>query len=170
VKSTTAIRPGTGVPRLQELGFIEQAMRVAGAGGTYDQIRLHLISWMESRRDGPAASGRYMGVRRKPGIGGRQETRFMDNASQALAELMRLGWLERTTLPSTAGALAAYRGRRFAITAAGRGWLEQLAEDHEAALETLFSALWEVHPQLADYYRLLQAKRVVIPTLNRRWS
>jgi len=163
---TEAQPVGVGIPRLQEIGFLEQTMRLVAAGQTYDEIRLGLIGWMEALREGPASSGRYMGVRRKAGAGGRQETRFMDNATEALAELMRLGWVERTTLPTTSQALAVYRNRRFASTASGDTWLEELNANQLAGRDRLLSALWPVHPQLRGYYTLLASRPITIPTLN----
>ena len=136
---------GIGVPRLQELGFLEQALRVCAAGGTYAQTRQQLLSWTEARREGPASSGATWG-RRKPGVGGRQEPRFMDNATESLSELMRLGLLERSPLPTTAGALAAYRSRRYAPTDVGREWLAQLKDDPEAASEWLLTGMWRIPP------------------------
>lgn len=160
------VSQGTGVPRLQEVGFLEQAMRCCAAGGSYDDVRKRLIGWMEQRREGPASSGRYMGVRRKPGVGGRKETRFMDNATDALAELMRLGLLERSPLPTTANALPTYRSKRFAVTEQGGAWVEQLGADPAEAMNRLLSGMWQVHPQLAAYYRLLAENKILIPTLN----
>jgi len=157
---------GVGIPRLQELGFLDQTLRLANAGASYDEIRRGLIGWMEARRDGPAASGRHMGVRRKPGVGGHAETRFMDNASEALAELMRLGWVERTTLPTTAKALPTYRSRRFAVTAAGRDRVALLETDPAATVDALLAAMWPLHPQLSGYYGLLASRGIVVPTLN----
>jgi hypothetical protein len=162
----TTTDPGVGVPRLQEISFLEQTMRSVGASQTYDEIRLGLIGWMETLREGPAASGRYMGVRRKAGAGGRQETRFMDNATEALAELMRLGWVERTPLPTTPQALVAYRNRRFALTSSGESWLEELTARPLSARDRLLAALWPVHPQLRAYFTLLASRPITIPTLR----
>lgn len=161
-----AVQIGIGIPRLQELGSLDYTLQLAAAGKSYDEIRIGLISWMEARRDGPAASGRYMGVRRKPGVGGHAETRFMDNASEALAELMRLGWIEKTTLPTTAKALPTYRARRFAVTSAGQERIALVEADPGAAIDALLAAMWPLHPQMSGYYGRLAERGIVIPTLN----
>jgi hypothetical protein len=164
--SNTPSAQSVGVPRLQELHFLREALKLVGAGATYEDIRVGLIAWMEARREGAAASGRFMGIRRKPGVGGRHDTRFVDNTSESLAELMRVGWIERATLPTTAGALPGYRARRFALTSGGEDWLAQLRADPEMAIDALLDAVWRVHPQLRGYYGLLGERGVVIPAMN----
>jgi hypothetical protein len=81
---------------------------------------------------------------------------YVDNATGALAELMRVGLVERTPLPSTAKAAKSYAKTQFLLTDTGIEWMELLQETGEpAALDALLKRLWTIHPQLAGYVRLL---------------
>jgi hypothetical protein len=95
-------------------------------------------------------------------------TRYASNATEALAELMRLGMVEKVALPSTRNALVAYRGRRFSLTAKGNEWSDLLAHSVAKAYDELLKALWRRHSQFAGYVELLSRGTFVIATAN--WS
>lgn len=161
----TAVK-GQGIPRLQELRFLLVAAVHVGRGATYDQVRLALIRAMAERSSETTPSGNSAARRGgddKPG-------HYVDNATAALGELMRLGLVERAALPSTAKAARSYVDARFLLTEAGVEWLELLeAKGEAAALDALLKRLWSAHPQLADYLRLLSTTDVfLVPTLT--WS
>lgn len=157
---------GTGIPRLQELSFLTQAMHEAVAGATFDEIRRSLVEHMTEMRRQQAPTGNHAAFRlavHNPG-------RYVDNTTAALGELMKLGFLDKEALPSTATAAAAYQRRTFVPTAVGRAWAEQNAggpADRAAGFDTLLRELWRLHPQLSGYLRLLAAGSFVLPTA--RW-
>jgi hypothetical protein len=159
-------RTGHGIPRLQELRFLLTAARVVARGGTYENVRLALIRTM-AERDAEATPSGNSATRRveleRPG-------RYVDNATGALAELMRAELLERAPLPSTAKAAKTYAKTQFLLTDAGVQWIELLEDSGEAAaLDALLSRLWKVHPQLADYMRFLATVDTFsVPNLS--WS
>jgi hypothetical protein len=158
---------GSGIPRLQELSFLTVAMREAAVGATFDEIRRSLIEHMTDLRQQQAPTGNHAAFRLAVHYPGR----YVDNTTAALGELMKLGFLEREALPSTAAAAAAYQRRTFVPTVAGRVWAEQNAggsADRTAGFDLLLRELWRLHPQLSGYLRLLAAGPLVLPTA--RWS
>lgn len=163
---TTATSGGQGIPRLQELGFVLRAGKDVAHGGTFEQIRRGLIDEIsgrtrEKRPGGNSALHRI--AEEKPGL-------YVNNASEALVELMRAGFVERAPVPSSLKAAGAYRRTQFLLTDEGVAWVELLETEGEpAALDVLLKRLWTIHPQLAGYIRLLSAgATLVIPTLT--WS
>lgn len=157
--------PGTGIPRLQELSFLSQAMLAVHAGGTFEDVRRRLIEHMTKLRQAEAPAGNHAAFR----LAVHNETRYVDNATAALGELMKLGFLEKAALPSTGAAAAAYRQRTFEPTPSGRAWAELMSgEERAKGYDTLLRELWRIHPQFSGYLRLLAAKPMVLPTA--RWS
>jgi hypothetical protein len=145
------VKSGQGIPRLQELRFLLSAAQEAAHGGTYEDIRRGLIKTMADRAQEATPSGNSAARRfdDRPG-------HYVDNATGALGELMRIGLIERSPLPSTAKAARFYAKTRFLLTEAGVEWMELLRDAGEpAALDALLKRLWAVHPQMAAYVRLL---------------
>src|SRR5437016_13846480 len=113
---------GSGIPRLQELSFLEVTAKHVASDDTFDEIRRALIDHMASLRDENAQTGNiaiYRLARHEP-------YRYYTNAAEALAELMRLGMVEKNTLPSSVSAVPFYEKRRFALTPKGADWVAKL--------------------------------------------
>jgi len=165
VKEMSPVKRGdSGIPRLQELTFLQKALEAVVGGGTFEDVRTRLIDHMASRRQGDfeldAAEFRRLA---------RSDlARYASNATEALAELMRLGMVERVSLPSTRKALIAYRGRRFTATSKGVEWHDLLAASITTAYDDLLKVLWRQHSQFAGYLLLLSRGALVVPTAN--WS
>ena len=153
---------GAGIPRLQELEFIEVALQGVVAGQTYDEIRRALFDHMAYKRRQDAPSGNHAGT------GAMQDpaTRYVHNATEALSEGMRLGFIERSALPSSKRAAHSYREHTFRATPSGEAWARQVAEDAPTAYTDLLERLWALHPQLAGYLRALRRGPLVIPIAN----
>jgi hypothetical protein len=159
-------RPSS-IPRLQEVAFLTDAMLAAVEGQTFDQIRLTLVDKMELRRSATELTGNHAGVRRRGADD--DEFGYLHNATEALAELMRLGYLDKQPLPSSRTTLEAHRGRTFEVTESGIAWADTLRAGRLAeGYDELFGKLWRQHPQLADFLRILQAESFVVPTAQ--WS
>lgn len=153
---------GAGIPRLQELEFIEVALQGVVAGQTYDEIRRGLFDHMAYKRRRDAPSGNHAGTRHAQD----PATRYVHNATEALSEGMRLGFIERAMLPSSKRAAANYRNQTFKATPRGEAWARQAADDMPAAYGELLEWLWALHPQLAGYLRALGRGPLVIPIAN----
>lgn len=152
----------SGIPRLQDVHFLEIAAQRVGADSTYDQVRRALIEYMAAERERTQPSGNHAALR----MARHDPQRYMNNATDALAELMRLGYVEQASLPTTRNAVAAYASHTFALTDEGRDWVELLAAEHRLALDELLMRLWTVHPQLVGYLRLLRNGLFVVPVAN----
>jgi hypothetical protein len=134
-------------------------------GRSYDDIRTSLIAHMTYiRRDSDA--GNHAGRRPQPPAAA--EGKYFHNTNECLTELMRLGFVERATLPGSRKALDSYRGSVFSATADGRAWVEEVTDNVASAYDMLAARLWRIHPQFAGYVRMLQRGKVVIPTA--RWQ
>lgn len=161
-------RPGSGIPRLQELSFLSEAMLEVHGGGTFEDVRRRLIEHMTEKRQHDAPTGNHAAFR----LAVYNPTRYVDNTTAALGELMKLGFLEKTALPSSGNAAAAYQRRTFDPTGTGLSWAELMggrpASDRAAGLDMLLRELWRIHPQFSGYLRLLATSPVVLPTA--RWS
>lgn len=158
---------GVGIPRLQELSFLTVAMHKADAGAGFDEIRRGLIEHMTELRRQQAPTGNHAAFR----LAVHNPNRYVDNTTAALGELMKLGFLEKEALPSSAAAATAYQQRTFTPTVAGRAWAQQTVggrAERVAAFDVLLRELWRLHPQLSGYLRLLADAPFVLPTA--RWS
>jgi hypothetical protein len=151
-----------GVPRLQEIEFLAVAAEKVDADGNYDQIRRALIEHMAADREKTQPSGNHAALR----LARHDEHRYMSNATDALAELMRLGFVQQAQLPTTRKAAPIYAPRTFQLTPDGRAWVDQLRADRRGAYDELFRMLWVTHPQLAGFLRLLRAGIFTVPTAN----
>jgi hypothetical protein len=147
---------------LQEVEFLAIAAEQVGARSTYDQVRRALIDYMAGERERTQPSGNHAALR----LARHDEHRYMNNATDALAELMRLGFVEQAQLPTTRKAVPIYAPRTFQMTAEGRAWLDRLRDDRRAAYDDLLGELWDIHPQLAGYLRLLQHGTFTVPVAN----
>ena len=153
-----------GIPRLQEIEFLIIAAEQVDGGATYDQVRRALIEYMAAERERTQPSGNHTALR----LARHDEHRYMNNTTDALAELMRLGYVEQAQLPATRKAAAIYTPRTFGMTPEGRAWLDRLRSDRRAAYDELLRELWDTHPQLSGYLRLLQRGTFTVPVAN--WS
>src|SRR5438128_11328493 len=111
--------PATGIPRLQEIEFLQVAATRVAEGRTYDEVRKALIDHMAAERERMAPTGNHAAFR----LARHDPQRYMRNATEALGELMRLGMIERAQLPTTRKVAPLYRNRRFELTRAGAVWV-----------------------------------------------
>lgn len=152
------------VPRLQELEFLALTAQRVSEGATYDQIRRALIEYMASERERTQPTGNNAALR----LARHDEHRYMNNATDTLAELMRLRFVEQSQLPTTRKAAPYYASRTFTLTSGGFAWVEHLQQDRRGAYDELLAVLWSTHPQLSGFLRLLQKGTFTIPSAN--WS
>lgn len=150
---------GFGIPRLQELSFLEITAKAVSEGASFEEIRQRLIDHMIALRESNPASGNVATFR----LAMENPARYVRNVSDALKELMRLGMVQRATLPSSASAARSYRNTTFALTEGGMSWIATLDTDIRVAYDTLLQMLWKVHPQFAGYVRSLSQFGLTIP-------
>jgi hypothetical protein len=163
---------GAGIPRLQDLSYLEVAVGQLAAGATFERVRRALVSRAaEIARDGDTDGSfdeRKWDTIRADG------TKHVHNTVDVLKELMRLGWLERHILPSGPSSAYLHADATFELTLVGQAWARRLHEDRHAAYNSLLGCLIEAHPQLEGFLRVVGARpdstasHLTIPLL--RWD
>src|SRR4051794_33712013 len=122
---------GTGIPRLQDLSYVEVAAVQVAAGAKFEQIRRALISRAadiarENDNDGSFDERTWERTRA-------DGTKHVHNTVDVLKELMRLGWLEREILPSGPSSAYLHVNTAFVLTDAGRAWVAESRVNRNAA-------------------------------------
>jgi hypothetical protein len=151
-----------GIPRLQELSYLEVAVAAVAAGEPFEGIRRRLVAHMQQLRDETQSTGNTAMHR----LLDSDPNRYVRNASETLRELMRLGAVAKKGLPSTASAAAAYRQSKFQLATWGETWANQLTTDRRTAYDDLLERLLSLHPQLSAYLGVLQSRPLVIPLVQ----
>lgn len=155
-------RQKAGVPRLQELRYLEVAASAVRDGKTFEGVRRDLLNHMMRLRDEQPTSGNIASLRMRPG----DPLQYARNTTESLKELMRLDGVVRKGLPSTAKATPAYRNTTFQLTPWGEKWTQLLAEDARDAYDQLLQRLIAIHPQLAAFLGVLASRTVTVPLLQ----
>ena len=153
------ITKGHGIPRLQELSYLEVTALAVRDGAAFEEIRKRLIDHMirlRSEQPGARDVDAFRVAREMP-------TRYARNVSESLKELMRLGLVKRASVPSTAGAAKAYRSTTFALTDEGGSWVALLEADARGAYNALLELLWRAHSQFAGYLRVISRGGISVP-------
>lgn len=147
---------GSGIPRLQDLSYLEVAATNVAAGASFEQIRRALVTRAaDVARDGDT-DGTF--DERKWDAARADGTKHVHNTVDVLKELMRLGWLERHTLPSGPSSAYLHVAETFDLTAAGRRWAELVSQDRRSAYNELIGALLDAHPQFEGFLRVVGAR------------
>ena len=157
---------GRGIPRLQELSFLEVAARAVSAGSTFEEIRRQLVAHMiELRRNQPGTgnTATFQLAQQDP-------KRYVRNATESLKELMRLGLVVPATLPSSARAARGYTNSTFAMTEAGKGWAHILEENLRHAYDELLRMLWKTHPQFEGFLRAISVNPAGLVVPLAQWG
>ena len=157
---------GRSIPRLQELSFLEVAVRGVSAGSTFEDIRRHLVAHMiELRRNQPGTgnTATFQLAQQDP-------KRYVRNATESLKELMRLGLVVPATLPSSARAARGYKNSTFDLTEAGQSWARILDEDLRRAYDELLGMLWKTHPQFEGFLRAISVNPAGLVVPLAQWG
>ena len=144
---------GGGIPRLQELSYLEVAARAVDKGSSFDEIRRQMVVHMLAigvASPGTGNTAAYRNAKENP-------TRYVSNVSEALKELMRLGLVQKATLPSSSASAHAHRSTTYGLTDEGSGWVKLLREDRHRGYDVLCNILLQHHPQFAGFLRTIGA-------------
>ena len=152
---------GRGIPRLQELSFLEVAALEVKAGSSFEMVRKRLVAHMIELRRSDARTGHVATFR----LAQDDPKRYVRNTTESLKELMRLGLVASATLPSSTRAARSYVNTTFSLTEAGRNWTSLLRTDLKAAYDDLLRMLWQTHPQFEGFLRAITVDRsgLVVP-------
>ena len=157
---------GRGIPRLQELSFLEVAILGVAGGATFEEIRRQLVAHMIELRRNNAGTGNIATFR----LAQDDPKRYVRNATESLKELMRLGLVNPATLPSSARAARTYKNTTFGLTAAGQGWAALLEDDLRGAYDELLGMLWKTHPQFEGFLRAVSVDRAGLVVPLAQWG
>ena len=157
---------GRGIPRLQELSFLEVAILGVAGGATFEEIRRQLVAHMIELRRNNAGTGNIATFR----LAKDDPKRYVRNATESLKELMRLGLVTPATLPSSARAARTYKNTTFGLTAAGQGWAALLEDDLRGAYDELLGMLWKTHPQFEGFLRAVSVDRAGLVVPLAQWG
>lgn len=163
---------GVGIPRLQDLSYVEVGITQVAAGATFEQVRKALVARAaEINRDadteGSFDDRKWAATRANP-------TKHVHNTVDVLKELMRLGWLERHILPSGPKSAYLHAEATFDLTEAGKAWAALVADDRVAAYNALVGVLVNAHPQFETFLKVVGARpnsigsHLTVPLL--RWD
>ena len=161
-----ALPRGRGIPRLQELSFLEVAAREVAAGSTFEAIRRQLVAHMITLRRNQPGTG-YTATFQ---LAQQDSKRYVRNATESLKELMRLGLVVSATLPSSARAARAYKNSTFDLTEAGQAWVSILEEDLRRAYDKLLGMLWKIHPQFQGFLRAVSVNPTGLVVPLAQWG
>ncbi|MET9097196.1 hypothetical protein ABZX72_34530 [Streptomyces cyaneofuscatus] len=147
---------GTGIPRLNELTYVETAALAVEAGKTFEEIRLAIVDRaarhaQENDSIGAYEAGKWERLRAN-------KQKYVNNTVDVLKELMRLGWMERHVLPSTKRSAWAHSDATFTLTSDGREWTALMNRRPLDGLNALAGALIETHPQFEGFLRVVGAR------------
>ena len=144
---------GGGIPRLQELSYLEVAAQAVDNGSSFDEIRRQLVDHMLAislASPGTGNTAAYRNAKENP-------TRYVSNVSEALKELMRLGLVHKAILPSSSSSAHAHRSTTYDLTDQGSSWVRFLWEDRRRGYDILCETLLRHHPQFGGFLRTLGA-------------
>ncbi|MFJ5653783.1 hypothetical protein ACIQD5_10715 [Streptomyces microflavus] len=147
---------GAGIPRLQELTYIESAALAVAGGEPFERIRLAILDRAEELARGTQHDGSF-----DPAKWHRRRTdpmSYVHNTVDVLKELMRLGWVERHVLPSSPRSAYAHADVTYEATPSGLAWAELVRHDRLGGYNALVGALLNAHPQFEGYLRLVGAR------------
>src|SRR6267143_693860 len=147
---------GHSVPRLHKLTYLEVALRHIAETASFERIRQALI-----------AHAAQSATERMILRGSRDPNTFWSPTQEALAELMRLGFVRQETLPSERKYVDLYRASTYELTPEGARAAERLktgrAQDRADFLDMLSVALAEAHPGFQDLLSAVETHPLCIP-------
>ncbi|MER8028967.1 hypothetical protein ABTZ78_08395 [Streptomyces bauhiniae] len=163
---------GAGIPRLQELSYIETAALAVVRGDSFEQIRVAMVDQAariarKGDNDGSFNGAKWAAIRA-------DHRRYVHNTVDVLKELMRLGWVKRCILPSSPRSAYAHAQDVFELTEPGRAWTDLVMRDTRVGYHVLFGELLAAHPQFEGFLRAVGARpdsisdHLTIPLL--RWD
>lgn len=150
---------GGAIPRLQELSYLEVVALGVADGASFEELRRAMVNHMIAVGEASPGTGNIATFRNAIS----NPKRYVRNVTEALSEHMRLGLVEKATLPSSASSAHAYRSTTFALTVEGQVWVQQLRTDRRDAYDALCTGLLKHHPQFGGF---LQAVGVLVPSAN----
>lgn len=148
------------IPRLQRLSYLLVGLDAVGRNQTFDQVRQSILGMAQDQSEGPWPSAGYASSYRS-----RDEYSMWTNARDSLDELMRLGLIQKRSLPRRRNLVDAHRQMRYRLTDEGKAFIECISRGRELA-DALFQRLYSAHPYLRQLLSVLAKQNILIPEFN----
>jgi hypothetical protein len=155
---------------LQELAYLETVAKAVVVGQPFEQIRLalvdHIWATQQAAPGDPPDPANYRAWLA-------DEKKFVRNVTDALKELMRLGFVESAILPSSGKSAYAHQNVVYSPTVEGQEWVQLLNTDRRRAYDELVPQLVWNHPGFSCFLSAVGTigegrTSLVIPLL--RWG
>jgi hypothetical protein len=154
------------IPKLDQASYLFETLGFVEEGRTFDEIRKGLIvERMDSERERLINSPRSKPILRQ-GSTNTVEV-FWSNARDTLRELMRLGLLEQSTLPSRPIQIGAHKNKQFSLTAQGQEFLALAARDVWEFRIRFVQAMEIAHPYLRELRQKLKNIELFLPRVQK---
>jgi hypothetical protein len=144
---------GSGIPRLQELSYLEVAAKGVAADCTFEEIRRRLVDHMAALGEMSTGTGNTA-LHQNAAV---NPKRYVRNVTEALKELMKLGFMQPAILPSSASSAHAHRLSRYQLTSDGATWVVTLDRSRSDGYTELAERLLGIHPQFAGFLKTVGA-------------
>ena len=144
---------GGGIPRLQELSYLEVVAKAVDNGSSFDEIRRQMVDHMLTislASPGTGNTAAYRNAKENP-------TRYVSNVSESLKELMRLGLVHKATLPSSSTSAHSHKLTTYSLTVEGDRWVKLLQKDRHRGYDVLCETLLRHHPQFSGFLQKIGA-------------
>jgi hypothetical protein len=151
--------PSDTIPRIHQLvPHMRDQLAGMREGTTFEEARQRYMATVDEL----ALTG--LGRRTASRVG--DEVAGWSTAKDALEEGMRLGWIERETLPSASRYVLKHRDHRYELTAAGQQAAEEAESDVAAFIRRLTDGVVAAHPYVRQLVLLLVEGPLVCPEIN----
>lgn len=148
------------IPRLQRLSYLLIGLDAVGRNQTFDQVRQSILGIAQGQGEEPWPSTGYASSYRS-----RDEYSMWTNARDSLDELMRLGLIQKRSLPRRRNLVDAHRQMRYLLTDEGKALIECIGRGREL-VDALFQRLYSAHPYLRQFLSVLAKQYILIPEFN----
>ncbi|MGX6566032.1 hypothetical protein [Cupriavidus necator] len=151
------------IPRIDKVGYLYETLGWISDGATFEEIREAQIEYRKNL-DKENFAHRRSGVRseRKLQKHTSEET-FWTNTRASVLELMHLGLVEPSPLPSTKAQLEAHRARRYQVTSEGTQFIALAGQDFWDFQDRFAQMFVLTHPLLQRLLAQLAHRELFVP-------
>ena len=147
------------IPRLQQiLPHMREQLVGLREGATFEAARQRYSATVERLA--------FLGVGRRTASRVGDKDAYWAPTAEVLLEAMRLGFVERTQVPSARRYVEAHREREYALTALGREVADLAQTDIAAFCDRLAAAVYGAHPYFRALIEKLQDTPIACPEVS----
>jgi len=153
---------GDTFPRLTDIAYLEEGLRLMKSRPTFESLRLRLISVSRKRAEqeiGIPRSG-FGVVRRLVAV---DNYTYWSNAKDVLIELMNLQMIKSAPVPSRREHVIFHRDRTYELTKHGEDMLAELEKNQITFREKLLELMYRNHSHLRSLVKTLEDRDIYVP-------